>query len=457
MSVAVLHREAFRTQRLIEFCNQKELVNQTGHEVADWPLVILKELVDNALDACEEADIAPEILVAVSTSRGEIIVVDNGPGIPGEVIADILDYSVRVSSREAYCSPSRGAQGNAWKTLAAMPFALDGTLGEVLIEAHGVAHRIGFRVDQLRQEPRITHETALSDVKTGTAVTIKWPDSASSILSDAKERFLQIGRDFAWLNPHAWVWMTWDGGVCVDCKPSNPEWQKWRPSEPTSPHWYNAERFERYIAAHVARDQDTGRVHLVREFVSELRGLSGSAKQKRVLDETGMARAGLASLFGENGVPHRDDIGRLLAACQKYSSPVKPKLLGIIGRDHLLACFRTAGVAEESFKYQKAVGEIDGLPWVVETAFGYRPDGLDRRQIVAGVNFSVGIGNPFRSFRQYGGEGLEAKLNQLRAAAHEPIVFLIHYTCPRVDFIDRGKSALVIPGSRPTLSVVTGG
>jgi hypothetical protein len=71
-----------------------------------------------------------------------------------------------------------------------MPFALDGTLGEVLIEAHGVAHRIGFRVDQLRQEPRITHETAPSDVKTGTAVTIKWPDSASSILSDAKERCL---------------------------------------------------------------------------------------------------------------------------------------------------------------------------------------------------------------------------------------------------------------------------
>jgi hypothetical protein len=30
-----LRRETFRTSRLIEFCNRRELVNQTGHEVAD--------------------------------------------------------------------------------------------------------------------------------------------------------------------------------------------------------------------------------------------------------------------------------------------------------------------------------------------------------------------------------------------------------------------------------------
>src|ERR1700730_18222565 len=76
-----------------------------------------------------------------------------------------------------------------------------------------------------------------------------------------------------------------------------------------------------------------------------------------------MARSDLASLFGADGTPHRDDIGRLLTACQKHSRPVKPKLLGIIGRDHLLTCSRAVGATEESFKYQKAVGEIDGLPW----------------------------------------------------------------------------------------------
>ena len=54
-----------------------------------------------------------------------ITISDNGPGLPPKVVEDILDFSVRVSSREAYVAPDRGAQGNALKTLVAMPFVLD--------------------------------------------------------------------------------------------------------------------------------------------------------------------------------------------------------------------------------------------------------------------------------------------------------------------------------------------
>jgi hypothetical protein len=143
-----LERVTFKTSRLAEFCGAKELTAQTGHDIGDWPLVILKEIVDNGLDAAEEAGITPEISISVSTESGEIIIADNGPGILAETVTDILDYSVRVSSREAYVSPTRGAQGNALKTILAMPFALDETLGEVLIESRGVAPRIGFAVDQ---------------------------------------------------------------------------------------------------------------------------------------------------------------------------------------------------------------------------------------------------------------------------------------------------------------------
>ena len=38
-----LVRETFRTSRLLDFCSEKELQAQTGHEMADWPLVIVKE------------------------------------------------------------------------------------------------------------------------------------------------------------------------------------------------------------------------------------------------------------------------------------------------------------------------------------------------------------------------------------------------------------------------------
>lgn len=112
-TVPKLQRIAFATSRLAEFCGEKELTAQTGHAPGEWPLVILKELADNALDACEEAEIPPEINIEVSTERGEIVIADNGPGLPPETTDGVLDYSIRVFSRKAYVSPTRGSQGNA--------------------------------------------------------------------------------------------------------------------------------------------------------------------------------------------------------------------------------------------------------------------------------------------------------------------------------------------------------
>lgn len=64
-AAAKLDRTTFRTSRLLDFASTKELTAQTGHPPADWALVVVKELVDNALDACEEAGIAPDIAVRV--------------------------------------------------------------------------------------------------------------------------------------------------------------------------------------------------------------------------------------------------------------------------------------------------------------------------------------------------------------------------------------------------------
>jgi DNA topoisomerase VI subunit B len=174
-----LDRETFTTSRLSEFCSQKELTSQTGHSTEQWPLVILKELLDNALDACEEAGIAPEIKISVSAiaDAASITIADNGPGMPPETVKGLLDFNVRVSSREAYVSPTRGAQGNALKTVVAMPFALDGSIGETIIEARGVRHLIRFAKDGIRQEPKIAYAQEPSLVRNGTLVAVKWPNS----------------------------------------------------------------------------------------------------------------------------------------------------------------------------------------------------------------------------------------------------------------------------------------
>lgn len=257
-----LARVAFKTSRLLDFTNQRELTAQIGHQADMWPLVILKELVDNALDAAEEAEIAPEIGIDVSTTPGEasIAVADNGPGIPAETVVDILDYSTRTSSREAYASPTRGAQGNALKTLVCMAYALSGERGETVIESRGIVHRISFRADAVRQEPRIEHHQEPAVVKNGTSITILWPDSACSYLERQKEDFLQIAEGYAALNPHLSLQANWDGEELVLLPSSDESWHPFRACDPTSAHWYDGPRLARYAPLTSPATKTVGRL-----------------------------------------------------------------------------------------------------------------------------------------------------------------------------------------------------
>jgi hypothetical protein len=83
---------------------------------------------------------------------------------------------------------------------------------------------------------------------------------------------------------------------------------------------------------------------------------------------------------------------------------------------------------------------------VLESAFGWRGEkAKDERQIYTGANWSAAIKNPFRTFGATG-EGLETTLADLRVTRNEPVVFVFHLAHPRVEYTDRGKSALVIGG-----------
>jgi DNA topoisomerase VI subunit B len=454
-----LTRVAFRVSRLMEFCTRRELENQTGHEIHQWPLVVLKELVDNALDACEEAEIAPVVSVAIE--NGPIIIQDNGNGIAADTITSVLDYTIRVSSREAYASPTRGAQGNALKTILPMGYVLDrerrdgphaDAVGETVIESHGTRHTIQFRVDHINNEPKITHTNSPSPVETGTRVTVKWPTTPIyndvTYLEYARDRFLALAEGYVWFNPHLSLRVAWNGDQVLAVGASNPSWQKWKPRDPTSAHWYSETRLERYMAAHVARDRDLGRDRPVREFIAEFRGLSGTAKQRHVLAEVGCSHVSLGKFFGPDRV-NREGLAKLLASMKKHTRPVAPKLLGVIGKDHLRQRFETAGGNLKTFRYEKRTGLTDeGIPYVVECAFGLHQSGLDEQQprthrtIVTGVNWSVAINNPFRSFGRTG-EGLESTLARVRANSAQPVICLLHLASAHVQYADRGKSSII--------------
>lgn len=241
---------------------------------------------------------------------------------------------------------------------------------------------------------------------------------------------------YTWLNPHLTLTVDWFRET-VGIDATTPQWPKWKPSDPTSPHWYDADSLGRLIAAYLSHDMDTSRERTVREFVSEFRGLSRSGRQKAVLEATGLARQPLAALV-ENGNVNRDLASSLLEAMKYQSAPVKPKALGEIGEEHLAACFKNYGCDSNSFRY-KRVFSTDPLPAVYEFAFGHCPEGA-RRWIVAGVNWSPGIVNPFRTVGW--GQSLDGILQEAWAGPNESIIIFVHVASPVAGYLDRGKSSV---------------
>ena len=199
----------------------------------------------------------------------------------------------------------------------------------------------------------------------------------------------------------------------------------------------------------MARDRDLGQRRTVREFIGEFRGLSGTAIQRKILNEVGCSHQSLASFFGVDQV-NRDGIARLLAAMRRLSKPVAPKHLGVIGAEHFKRRFLAVGGAVETFKYQCRKGTTDdNIPYVVEFVFGLHQAGLaqgaDRapRVFVTGANWSAAIANPFRRFGSTG-EGLENTLAKVRANANQPVICALHLASARLQFADRGKSSIIL-------------
>ncbi len=322
VSSNTLNRQTFRMSRALEYFTEKELNQQIGATRQDWPLTLLKELIDNALDAAETAGRPPQIRISVDD--GWLEVQDNGLGLPEGTIRDSLDFSVRVSDKAHYVSPSRGQLGNALKCLWAAPFVDDGSRGCVEIETAGTRHQIVVTLDRIQQEPSIELTESASAVQSGTLVRLHWKNLAS-YLGDAETfdlyRVRNLIEEYRLLNPHVTVEFQDQETATAD-----PAWRKWRPTDKTDPAWYSPDRFSNLIAAHIAAGNGD---RSVRDFIAEFSGLTRTQTRSQILEATALTGAKLSGMAPENTLD-QDAVSCLLAAMIENSRRVKPKALGII-------------------------------------------------------------------------------------------------------------------------------
>jgi len=194
--------------RAAEYFIDRELASQTGQPRERFWAVVVKELLDNACDACEHKRAleayslngdAPRVHVswqgAPGADRAILTVADNGCGIPPDTVTSVFNFETRTSDKVIYRSPTRGAQGNALKTILGIPYAL-GIRDSLILEAQGVRHTVLAAVDPAANV-HIQHDTQRIAETPGTRVHVTLPTT--------KVDLSHWGRAFALFNPHVSV------------------------------------------------------------------------------------------------------------------------------------------------------------------------------------------------------------------------------------------------------------
>ncbi len=122
-------------------------------------LMVVKEAVDNSLDACEEAGILPDIKVSVSQEKEnvyKVVVEDNGPGILENQVGKIFG-KLLYGSKFHRLKQSRGQQGIG---ISAAVLYAQLTTGEPAIiytktQRQKTTKRFKLYIDTMKNEPDI--------------------------------------------------------------------------------------------------------------------------------------------------------------------------------------------------------------------------------------------------------------------------------------------------------------
>nr|MBA4405490.1 DNA topoisomerase VI subunit B [Nanoarchaeum sp.] len=177
----------------------------------------IKEGVDNSLDACEDANIMPEILVELKQTTPErflIIIDDNGPGIVKQQIPRIFG-KLLYGSKFHKLSQSRGQQGIGISAAAlygqlttGKPIIITSKIGK-----NNPAYYYELHLDTSKNEPEITKEEVVEWARDhGTRVEIEMEGKYQK----GKRSVSEYMKYTAVANPHAKLTLVEPDGTRIE-------------------------------------------------------------------------------------------------------------------------------------------------------------------------------------------------------------------------------------------------
>ncbi len=206
-AMGIAHKMA-RKQREISVAEFFEKNKQIlGFDSLTKALVVsVKEAVDNALDACEEAQILPDIYVEIDQmGRDEyrIVVEDNGPGIIRRNIPLVFG-KLLYGSRFHAIRQSRGQQGIGISAVVLYGQLTTGKPARVVskISEEEVAYEVILSIDTKKNAPRMIKESPLLwDREHGTRIEVV----IRARYVRGKQSVYEYLQQTAIVNPHAQI------------------------------------------------------------------------------------------------------------------------------------------------------------------------------------------------------------------------------------------------------------
>ncbi len=184
-----------KNRHLLGFDNKKKAL-----------MTVIKEAVDNSLDACEEANILPEIFVEIidmGNDRFRVVVEDNGPGIVKSQIPKVF-AKLLYGSKFFKLSQSRGQQGIGISASVMYAQLTTGKPAKIIsrISQKEPAHYYELFIDTQRNHPDIVKEEVREWKKdNGTRIELEMEASYQQGMQSVDEYL----KETAIANPHSTI------------------------------------------------------------------------------------------------------------------------------------------------------------------------------------------------------------------------------------------------------------
>jgi len=395
-------------------------------------ITTIKEAVDNALDACEEAMVLPDIFISVKKQDRDvyrITVEDNGPGIVPPQIPYVFG-KLLYGSRFHQIKQSRGQQGIGIS--AAVLYAqLTSGIPTIVISRIGPehpAHQFEIQINIETNEPDVVSQREVEWDRThGTRIQIEFRSTLA-----AKKRLIEYLRYTSVVNPHTRIRLEMDDETFVFDRVSDEVIHCPRAIQP-HPHGIEIGQIRRMLPAGPGT---------LESFLTGNFSKVGNKTAEEICRNAGLScDSDVQSLSP-------DEQRRLVEAMQVVKVPPPPvsQCLSPIGEDLI-----TRGLEKEFqmdfVKARTRPGSVySGHPFIVEAAIGYggklTPDG--NAQILR-------FANRVPLMYQQGACAITSAISNMNWKNYSvaqaglptgPLLILVHVASTSVPFTSESKDAI---------------